>query len=456
MSQKKILIIDDEEGLRYSLSVILSKNGYKTIAVDNGKAALELLKNEHDFEYILCDLRMPEVDGLEFLDRYKELDLDCIVIMMSAYGTIDSAVEAMKRGAQDYISKPFKSEQVLMILQKTKERKELEMRNEALQKEVEGMFHFRNIITRNAKMLEILQSARKISDYKTNVLITGESGTGKELVAKAIHYSSNRRKKPFIAINCGAIPENLLESELFGYVKGAFTDARQNKMGLIPASNKGTLFLDEIGDLPLVLQVKLLRVLQEEEVRPVGSTEDIKVDLRVIAATVANLEELVAKGKFREDLFYRLNIFPIIVPPLRERPEDIPVLADHFIKATNERHTKNIKGIKSRAMSLLMDHSWPGNIRELENVIERASVLCDSDKISQENIPENVRNLRSDSSISSGIADLSIKRNARILEEKMIRAALKRTSGNRTRAAKLLEISHRALLYKIQEYKIEN
>ncbi len=454
MTQKKILIIDDEEGLRYSLSVILSKNGYKTIAVENAQSALDILSKDRDFEFIICDIRMPEMDGLEFLDKFNELNLDIMVIMMSAYGTIDIAVEAMKKGAQDYISKPFKPNHILLVLQKAIDHRELKKRNEALQKEVEGMFHFQNIITQNPRMLDLLARANKISDYKTNVLITGESGTGKELVARAIHYSSNRRKKPFVAINCGAIPENLLESELFGYVKGAFTDARQDKIGLITTSSQGTLFLDEIADLPHILQVKLLRVLQEEEIRPVGSTENINVDLRVIAATTSNLEKLVLKGSFREDLFYRLNIFPLNLPPLKERPEDISLLVEHFIQKTGKRLGKKVKSVKSRAMSFLIDYSWPGNIRELENVIEQAVVLCDSPAIGPDNIPQNVKKLKTDFPGSKNVADLSIKRNSRILEKKMIKAALKRTGGNRTRAAKLLEISHRALLYKIQEYKI--
>lgn len=456
MRFNRILIVDDEEGMRYSLSVILSKNKYKTVAVSNGKAALDVLEKDSDFDFILCDLRMPEMDGLEFLDKTCSLDLDSMIIMMSAYGTIDLAVEAMKRGADDFISKPFKPEEVLVVLRKSLERDELIKRNKELQKEVEGRFCFNNILTRNEKMIKLLESAAKIADYKTNVLIFGESGTGKELVAKAIHYSSSRRNKAFVAINCGAIPENLLESELFGYLRGAFTDARQDKLGLITASDRGTLFLDEIGELPQLLQVKLLRVLQEEEVRPVGATQDIKVDLRVIAATVKNLDKQVKKGLFREDLFYRLNIFPIVLLPLRDRPEDIPLLAEHFLGLSCERLGKKIKGIKNKALSLMIDYPWPGNVRELENVIERAVVLCESGRISPEDIPDNIQNYRSILGDIDEDADLSIKRNGKILEERMIRAALKRTGGNRTRAAKLLEISHRALLYKIQEYNISD
>jgi two-component system response regulator AtoC len=456
MRFNRILIVDDEEGMRYSLSVILSKNKYKTVAVNDGVAALAVLEEDVDFDFILCDLRMPEMDGLTFLDNFCELDLDIMVIMMSAYGTIDLAVEAMKRGAFDYISKPFKPEEILVVLDKAMKRYELQKRNEELQKEVEGVFHFRNILTQSEKMVEVLQSAEKIADYKTSVLITGESGTGKELVAKAIHYCSSRRNRPFVAINCGAIPEGLLESELFGHLKGAFTDARSNKLGLIPAADRGTLFLDEIGALPTHLQVKLLRVLQEEEVMPVGSTEVLKVDLRVIAATVADLEVLIPAGKFREDLYYRLNIFPVRLPPLRQRTEDIPLLVDHFIEKSSKRLDKKVRGIKSKALPILMDYSWPGNVRELENVIERAVVLCDGDEITPDDIGDHIRQFRTTSGISSEINDLSIKRNAKVLEDRMIRAALKRTGGNRTRAAKLLEISHRALLYKIQEYKIKD
>ena len=456
MNRQRILIVDDEEGMRYSLSVILSKNGYQTVAVDDGKAALQVLDEDAAFDFILCDLRMPEMDGLEFLENFRNIQTDAAVVMMSAYGTIDLAVEAMKRGADDYVSKPFKPEEILVVLRKTQERRELMARNEVLQKEVEGCYSFKNILTRNTKMMQVFDSAIKIADYKTNVLVTGESGTGKELVARAIHYGSNRRNRPFVAINCGAIPENLLESELFGYVQGAFTDARRDKLGLIPSSHKGTLFLDEIGDLPMHLQVKLLRVLQEEEVRPVGATETTKVDLRIIAATAVNLEKHVHKGLFREDLFYRLNIFPIHLLPLRERADDIPLLAEHFLAASSQKLGKKIKGIKSKALSLMMDYSWPGNVRELENIIERAVVLCESNRIDVPDIPEKIVEFRAIPGRRDGDADLSIKRNARILEEKMIRAALKRTGGNRTRAAKLLEISHRALLYKIQEYLIDD
>jgi two-component system, NtrC family, response regulator AtoC len=451
----RVLIIDDEEGMRYSLSVILSKTGLETVAVENGARALKILAEDDAFDFILCDLRMPEMDGLTFLEKYPETGCEALVIMMSAYGTIDLAVEAMKKGAFDYVSKPFKPEEILVVMQKATERKELETTTARLQNEVEDRFSFQQILTRNDKMIEILENVRKIADYKTTVLINGESGTGKELVARAIHYTSKRAKMPFVAINCGAIPENLLESELFGHLRGAFTDARSNKEGLIPSSSGGTLFLDEIGELPLHLQVKLLRVLQEEEVRPVGGNDNIAVDLRVVAATINDLEKQVRKGLFREDLYYRLNIFPIQIPSLRDRHEDIPLLVDHFIERSQERLGKKIGGMQAKALKLLAEYSWPGNVRELENVIERAVVLCEENKISPDNIPDKIRDFQLAAAELGSDADLSIKRHSRLLEERMIRAALERTGGNRTRASKLLEISHRALLYKIQEYDIK-
>ncbi|MCK5186366.1 MAG: sigma-54-dependent Fis family transcriptional regulator, partial [Deltaproteobacteria bacterium] len=334
MSSKRILIIDDEENMLHMLKTILSKEGYEIVTAGNGIEGLEKIETNL-FDTILCDLRMPEMDGLSFLKTVKVKNIDSTIIMMSAYGTIDLAVEAMKHGAYDYISKPFKPDEIILTLKKSEERERLRKENILLKKEINKEFGLENIITKNDKMLQIFETIHKISDYDTSVLILGESGTGKELVAKAIHYNSKRSGKPFVAINCGAIPENLLESELFGYVKGAFTDANQNKKGLFEEANGGTLLLDEIGELPSNLQVKLLRALQEGEVRKVGDTKQIKLDVRIIAATSKNLGQEVRNDSFREDLFYRLNVIQIDLPPLRERREDIPLLINHFLNRYN-------------------------------------------------------------------------------------------------------------------------
>jgi two-component system response regulator AtoC len=454
MLSKKILIIDDEENMLHMLKTILTKEGYEITTATNGKEGLE--KNDTDsFTTILCDLRMPEMDGLSFLKAMKEKSSDSTIIMMSAYGTTDSAIEAMKLGAYDYISKPFKPDEIILTLKKAEERERLREENILLKKEIKKDFGFENIITKNDKLLQIFETIHKVSDYDTSVLIIGESGTGKELVAKAIHYSSKRSSKSFVAINCGAIPENLLESELFGYVKGAFTDAHQNKRGLFEEANGGTLLLDEIGELPSTLQVKLLRVLQEGEVRKVGDTKQIKLDVRIIAATAKNLVQEVRADRFREDLFYRLNVIQIDIPPLRERKEDIPLLVSHFIKRYTTKHKLKVKTISSSALNLLLEHNWQGNIRELENAIERAVILSEGSRIDVSTLPAYIKQLKpAEEEQIIGNDEYSIKKMNRIMEEQLIKKALDKTNGNRTHAAKLLEISHPALLSKMKGFGI--
>jgi two-component system response regulator AtoC len=374
---------------------------------------------------------------------------------MSAYGTIDDAIEAMKMGAYDYVSKPFKPDEILLALKKAEERERLRRENLQLRKEIKKEYSFENIIAKSAEMHRIFEAVRKVADYRTTVLITGESGTGKELIAKAIHFHSDRGAGPFVAINCGAIPDNLLESELFGHVKGAFTDATRNKKGLFEEADGGTLLLDEIGELPKFLQVKILRVLQDSEIRRVGDTKTNKVDVRIIAATVKDLAREVSKNAFREDLYYRLNVIPIHLPPLRDRREDIPLLVQHFIKKCNEQLETRIQGIASEAISALMDYAWLGNVRELENTIERAMVLSDTDHIRLDQLPDRILEGNRTGSQDAGEKDLSIKKAARRIERDLIAKALERTQGNRTHAARLLEISHRTLLYKIEEYGIQ-
>lgn len=454
MVGKKILIVDDEEGMRHMLSIILKKEGYETTSVSNGNEALKAIEND-EFDFILCDIRMPDMDGLTLLGELKKRGCNSTIIMMSAYGTIDTAIEAMKLGAYDYISKPFKSDEIILTIRKAEERERLRRENIFLKKEVEDRYKFSNIIAKSKKMLEVFETISKIASYKSTVLIIGESGTGKELIAKAIHYNSPRGNKPFVPINCGAIPENLLESELFGHVRGAFTDAVSTKKGLFEEADGGTIFLDEISDLPLSLQVKLLRVLQEEEIRRVGDTKSIKVDVRVIAASIKDLAEEVKMGRFREDLYYRLNVLSIYLPPLRERKEDIPLLVNHFIEKFNKKIGRNIKGITSDAVKILMDYEWKGNVRELENVIERAVILAEGDYITVEQLPETLMKTVREPVISVGEGEFSIKKASEALEKELIKKALQYTGGNRTRAAKLLEISHKALLYKMEEYGIK-
>ena len=453
MSSKRILIIDDEENMLHMLKTILSKEGYEIVTAGNGREGLEKIKTNL-FDTILCDLRMPEMDGLSFLKTVKVKNIDSTIIMMSAYGTIDLAVEAMKHGAYDYISKPFKPDEIILTLKKSEERERLRKENILLKKEINKEFGLENIITKNDKMLQIFETIHKISDYDTSVLILGESGTGKELVAKAIHYNSKRSGKPFVAINCGAIPENLLESELFGYVKGAFTDANQNKKGLFEEANGGTLLLDEIGELPSNLQVKLLRALQEGEVRKVGDTKQIKLDVRIIAATSKNLGQEVRNDSFREDLFYRLNVIQIDLPPLRERREDIPLLINHFLNRYNGKHHLKAKNISSAALNILVEYDWQGNIRELENAIERAVILSEGSRIEVSALPPDIRKLKAPREQEMVNDEYSIKRIHLIMEEQLIKKALDKTKGNRTQAARLLEISHPSLLSKMKEFRL--
>lgn len=454
-SPQEILIIDDEDSFRATLKDILEGEGYSVTESKNAEEALEIL-NQKEFSIILCDVVMPGMDGKEFLKTIKERGITRPVIMMSAYGTIDTAIECVKLGAYDYINKPFRSEELILTIKKAEERERLLKENISLKKAVELEYSYKNLIGKSPQMLRIFETIAKISPYKTTVLITGESGTGKELVARAIHFNSDRKDRPFVAVNCAAIPENLLETELFGYVKGAFTGANQNKRGLFEESDKGTLFLDEIGELPLSLQVKLLRVLQEDEVRRVGATKPTKIDVRVIAASVKNLEDEVKAGTFRDDLFYRLNVLHIHMPPLRERRDDIPLLIEHFLNKFNKKLNKNIKNIDPHTMKHLIEHPWKGNVRELENTLERAIVLCDGDVLLPSHLPVNYVHATPPALLEMLDSNVSIPQNIAFLEKELIQRALKLSGGNKRHAARLLEISHRTLCYKIKEYGIKN
>lgn len=449
---KKLLIIDDEENLCKSLSEVVAKEGYDVYYETSPSEAIKRVKEEK-FDFILCDILMPEINGMEVLEKVKKTAPESTVIMMSAYGTVETAIECIKKGAYDYISKPFKKDEIILTLKKAEERQRLIKENILLKKQIRKEYGYENIYGKSKAIREIIEKIKKISPYKSTVLITGESGTGKELIARAIHNNSEREPAKFVAVNCAAIPDTLLESELFGYEKGAFTGALYPKKGLIEEADGGTLFLDEIGDLPPPLQVKILRFLQEGEVRKIGGTRTIKVNTRIIAATSKNLEEDIKTGKFREDLYYRINVIHIHIPPLRERKEDIPVLVDKFIKNFSEKLKKEIKGITPSALKILMDYPWPGNVRELENQIERAIVLTENEMLTDNDFPDIKNHLsRKETLFDSG---LSIKTHTALLEKELITKALKETRGNKSRAAKLLQISLRTLLYKMKEYGIE-
>ena len=456
VSPKRVLIIDDEKNMRHMLQTMLNKAGYVAETAPNGAEAFDLLDRK-DFDFILCDLRMPKMDGMTFLKKSMEKHPEKTFIMMSAYGTIDTALEAMKIGAYDYISKPFKADEVLLTLKKAEEREGLREENLKLKSrisKIEQKYSFGNIIARSEAMARVFDIVRKVADHKTTVLITGESGTGKELIAQAIHSNGGRASGPMVSINCGGIPENLLESELFGYKKGAFTDAVRNKPGLFEKADGGTIFLDEIGELPMSLQVKLLRVLQEEELTPLGATGSKKINVRVIAATSKDLGKEVDEGRFRDDLFYRVNVVKIHLPPLRERRGDIPLLMGYFIDNFNKKLNQNIEGLSSEAMPLLMGYSWPGNVRELENVIERAILLAKYQWITPEELPSSITSNMGASSTDPEDT-LSIKKASKQLEHNLIRKVLKLTGGNRTKAARILEISRPMLISKIKDYQIE-
>jgi two-component system, NtrC family, response regulator AtoC len=445
-----ILVVDDELGLRHTLSLILQAEGHTIRAASDGAAALELLA-EAPADLILCDMRMPGMDGLTFLERYTAGKGGALVIMMSAYGDDDAAVEAIRRGAYDFIAKPFRADQVLLVLRKAIEREQLQRTVAQLHEELSALRAPSGIVGRSPQLADALALAEKVARHPSTVLVTGESGTGKELVARYIHRASPRAAASFVAVNCGAIPEALLESELFGHAKGAFTGATSDRDGLFAEADGGTLFLDELGELPMPLQVKLLRALQEGEVRRVGDNVSRTVDVRLVAATARDLEADVAEGKFRADLYYRVNVVRIHLPPLRERTEDVPELVRYFIDRYNRRLGLSVEGANAATMRALMDYPWPGNVRELENVVERAMVLADGAQLGLDQLPRLVVAPATDGAPTSPL-DLSVKRRTEELERALITEALERTRGNRTRAAKLLDLSHRALLYKIRDY----
>jgi two-component system response regulator AtoC len=449
----RVLLVDDEENLRLALRTYLRKQGFEVVAAGDVDSALAECAKEA-FDFVVTDVRMPGRSGLELLAELRAKHSATTVVVMSAYGSVDQALEAIRAGAYDYVAKPFKPEELGFVLRKAEEREALRRENRELRAALLDNHQFEELLGRSDPMKIVFNTVAKVAPFKTTVLITGESGTGKELVARAIHRRSPRATKGFVTINCGAIPEALLESELFGHKRGAFTDANQDKKGLFEEADGATLLLDEVGELPVSLQVKLLRVLQEGTFRRLGETQDRKCDVRVVAATLRDLNADVKTGRFREDLFYRLNVLTVNVPPLRERREDIPLLVDQFIQRYNSRLGTRVTGLDPQASKLVYDYNWPGNVRELENTIERAMVLADAPVLRPTDLPERLREPQDPVAAELARGDLSVKRTTRVIEEILIRRALEKTKGNRTRAAELLEISHRALLYKIKEYGI--
>jgi len=455
MINSKLLVVDDEKSMCDFLEIMLKKEGYDVTCTTRGEEALELL--EHNlYNMVLTDIRMPGVDGFEILRKTKDVSPDTAVIMITAYGSPEGAVAAMKEGAYDYVTKPFRIDEVKLTIRKALERSALLQENIQLRQVVEERFKFWNLIGKSPKMQRVYELVEKVSESKANVLITGESGTGKELVAKAIHYNSPRKSKAFVPINCGAIPENLLESELFGHIKGSFTGAIANKRGLLEVADGGTLFLDEVGELPLSLQVKLLRVIQDREFKRVGGTEDIKVDVRLVSASNQNLEQKVLQGTFREDLFYRLDVIQIHLPPLRERKEDITLLANHFVRKYVTETGKDIREISPEAFRLLLSYDFPGNVRELENIIERSLTLETSPVIAEPAIRSyiNERTISKTTPPSLEIPEEGINLNRVVedLEKALIIKALEKTGGTKKKAAELLGMNFRAMRYKVAKY----
>ncbi len=459
MIKDKILVADDEQSMREFLDIMLKKEGYKVSLASNGEEVAKLVENDL-FDLVLLDIRMPKLDGISALKKIKANSPETIVIMITAYASADTAIKAMKEGAYDYITKPFKVEEIKLIIKNALEKKNLQKENILLKQAVRDRFHFGNIIGQSPKMVALYDLLEKVSPTKTNILITGESGTGKELVAKAIHYNSPRKEKPFVTLNCGAIPESLIESELFGHMKGAFTDAIATKKGLFEVADEGTIFLDEISELPLLMQVKLLRVLQDKEFKRVGGTEDIRVDVRIIAATNKELEEAVKEKHFREDLFYRLNVIQIKLPPLRDRREDIQILADHFLKKYSQELSKNISKISPEALQILLNYEYPGNVRELQNIIERAVALESSSDLT----PHNLSSYLSEQPLlKKGPIDIEIPKEGidlekmvEDLERTLLLKALDKTKGIKKKAAELLHINFRSMRYRLEKYGLNH
>ena len=447
--QANILVIDDEESMRDSCQQTLSRDGNRVEVAEDGSRGLAMLERE-SFDLVILDLKMPGLSGMEVLKKIRERDPEAMVIVITGYATVESAVEAMKRGAYDFIPKPFTPGSLRVIVRRALDRRELALENVLLRGELKASFGPEVIIGQSESMKKVEELVRKVGPTDTTVLISGESGTGKELVARAIHRHSSRRDKPFVVVDCGSLVENLFESELFGHVKGSFTGATATKYGRFELANGGTLFFDEIGNISINIQTKLLRVLQEREVTKVGSSQVIKVDVRIVAATNKDLQKAVKAGTFREDLFYRLSVVPITLPPLREKRDDIPLLANHFLEKYNKKRRKNIRAISDQAMKALVEYNWPGNVRELENAIERAVVLAENDVVKPSDLLYYGLTVETPSTSDAGGAQRLSD-----LEREHIAKTLKMFNGHRGKAAKSLGIDRKTLRVKLKRYGIE-
>ncbi len=443
-----ILVVDDEPEMRELVRDVLQERGHQVAVADSGREALKQL-GEKDYGVVLTDLRMKEMQGIELLGEIKRSFPDANVILMTAFGSVESAVEAMKQGAYDYLPKPVKTEDLIRVTERAVREAALRREVNRLRREVHKEYSFHQILGKSKPMREVFDLIRRVADSPTNLLITGESGTGKELVAKAIHFNSDRRDGPFIAVNCAAIPEALLESELFGHMKGAFTDAKTDKRGLFEEAQKGTLLLDEISELPLMLQAKLLRAIQEREIRRVGATRSVTIDVRIIASTNLSLSEEVQAKRFREDLYYRLNVIELRIPPLRERRDDIPLLAEAFLKKCAEASHKTLRAVSETALALMVDYAWPGNVRELENAIERAVTLARGEKIGPEDLPPAMQEARGDRRVIDESAEHTLPLHE--MEREYILRILEKTGGNKYQAAQVLGIDRKTLYRKLAE-----
>lgn len=449
----RLLVVDDEPSMREFLEIMLAQEGYQVTLASSGEEGLKAYRQE-EHDLVLTDVKMPGMSGLELIKEIHSLEPSIPIIAITAYACADDAIRAVRAGAYDYLSKPFQIDDLRVIIRNALETRRLRKENLELRQSVEQQHRFGDIIGRSPQMVDIFNLISRVAPSKASVLIVGESGTGKELVARAIHRNSNRSERPFVPVNCTAIPESLLESELFGHLKGSFTGAVGNKPGLVETAHTGTLFLDEVGDIPPSVQAKLLRFLQEREFRRVGGTEDKKVDVRVLAATNKKLEQEMEAGTFREDLYYRLNVIRIRIPALREREEDLPLLIDHFLKKFAKEQGKRINRVSSLALRILCNYQYPGNVRELENVIERCVTLEESDQLTADNLPPKLLEGRAAQSSSVGEMDIppdgiDLNRTMENLERKLIGRALEITGGNRSRAASLLGISFRSLRYRL-------
>ena len=444
-----ILIADDEQEIRNSLSIVLREEGYQCATAPDGAAAIEVLK-EHSFDILITDLKMPKVDGIEVLEHALQRSSDTLTIIITAHATVETAIQALRKGAADYITKPLDFDEVILRVENLLKQKNLVQENRYLREQIDQEFNFNHIIGESPAMKEVYRMVKRVSDANSNVLITGASGTGKELVARAIHSNSTRSSKPFIAINCGAIPKDLVESELFGHKKGAFTGAISEKDGVFVAANKGTVFLDEVGEIPLNQQVNLLRVIQEREVKPIGSNQMVSFDTRIIAATNKDLEQEVEKGNFREDLYYRLNVVEIPLPTLQERKEDIPLLAQHFLQKYSRELNRPVQGITGNAMGALISFEWKGQVRELENIIERSVLLGDGEFITLDDLPNSIRDSDKDFEYDTDSLDGAVQ----TFEKHHILSILKRTGGNKAEASRLLGIDPSTLYRKMERMGI--